>query len=141
MDTETDKPALDLPPLPPGEDDEPEAEPMDTFVVSKEHRRLTEFADAVLRDRYIGLCYGATRRRQIPLGTPLRELARPPAVTASVPPPLHRRPRPRLAHHRLHPIMNATPRMIDKEEGQSSHSVFLPDGQWFSLHAFSRGNS
>lgn len=30
-----------------------------TFIATKEHRRFTEFAEAVRKHRYVGLCYGA----------------------------------------------------------------------------------
>lgn len=48
--------AVALMPTPPEAGDEPPAEA--PFVVTKEYRRFAEFADAVRRERYIGLCYG-----------------------------------------------------------------------------------
>jgi hypothetical protein len=54
----------------------PELPPRDAdFIVTKEHRRFAEFATAVRRDRYIGLCYGPTRRGQDSFRPPLRVLA------------------------------------------------------------------
>jgi DNA transposition AAA+ family ATPase len=49
-----------LEPAPPTQDVSRPPTPFDDidFVVTKEHRRFAEFADAVRRDRYIGLCHG-----------------------------------------------------------------------------------
>lgn len=47
-----------LPVLPPGPEPPPPDPAAHEFVITKQHRRFAEFADAVRRDRYIGLCHG-----------------------------------------------------------------------------------
>jgi hypothetical protein len=86
------------------------------FIVTKEYRRFTEFADAVRRERYIGLCYGqpgvgktlSARRYACwhELG-PLLQSARHHFTEG----------RDRADWHTLlyTPTVSATPRMIDKE--------------------------
>jgi hypothetical protein len=59
-DQQADKPAAQAEAtLPESEPTGPELPPDDAdFIVTKEHRRFTEFAGAVRRDRYIGPCFG-----------------------------------------------------------------------------------
>ena len=86
------------------------------FIVTKEHRRFTEFVTAVRRDRYIGLCYG-------PPGVGKTASARRYACWHELE-PLLRAPgrhftegRDRADWHTLlyTPTVSATPRTIDKE--------------------------
>jgi DNA transposition AAA+ family ATPase len=103
--------------LPAGEPAGPEPPPDDAgFIVTKEHRRFTEFATAVRRDGYIGLCYG-------PPGVGKTLSARRYAGWHELE-PLLRAPgrhftegRDRADWHTLlyTPTATATPRMIDKE--------------------------
>jgi DNA transposition AAA+ family ATPase len=101
------EPELTGPELPPDDAD---------FIVTKEHRRFAEFAGAVRRDRYIGLCYG-------PPGVGKTASARRYACWRELE-PLLRAPgrhftegRDRADWHTLlyTPTVSATPRMIDKE--------------------------
>jgi len=94
----------------------PELPPGAGFIVTKEHRRFAEFAAAVRRDRYIGLCYG-------PPGVGKTASARRYACWHELE-PLLRAPgrhftegRDRADWHTLlyTPTVSATPRMIDKE--------------------------
>jgi DNA transposition AAA+ family ATPase len=103
--------------LPESEPTGPELPPDDAdFIVTKEHRRFTEFATAVRRDRYIGLCYG-------PPGVGKTLSARRYACWHELE-PLLKAPsrhftegRDRADWHTLlyTPAVSATPRMIDKE--------------------------
>ncbi len=86
------------------------------FIVTKEHRRFTEFADACRRDRYIGLCYG-------PPGVGKTLSARRYASWYELSPLLRRghkhftqgRDRPDWHTVVYTPTVSATPRIIDKE--------------------------
>jgi DNA transposition AAA+ family ATPase len=95
----------------------PELPPRDAdFIVTKEHRRFAEFATAVRRDRYIGLCYG-------PPGVGKTLSARRYACWHELEPLLRAsrhhftEGRDRADWHTLlyTPTVSATPRMIDKE--------------------------
>jgi DNA transposition AAA+ family ATPase len=95
----------------------PELPPVDAdFIVTKEHRRFAEFAAAVRRDRYIGLCYG-------PPGVGKTLSARRYACWHELEPLLRAarhhftEGRDRADWHTLlyTPTVSATPRMIDKE--------------------------
>jgi DNA transposition AAA+ family ATPase len=101
---------------------DPEPPPGDAdFIITKEHRRFTEFATAVRRDRYIGLCFG-------PPGVGKTLSARRYACWHELEPLLqapHRHfteGRKRADWHTLlyTPTISSTPRMIDKELTQLS---------------------
>ena len=86
------------------------------FIVTKEHRRFAEFAAAVRRDRYIGLCYGSpgvgktASARRYACWHELEPLLRAPGLHFT-------EGRDRADWHTLlyTPTVSATPRTIDKE--------------------------
>jgi DNA transposition AAA+ family ATPase len=116
-----DDPGLDAEGEAEDRDDPPSAAP---FVVTKEHRRFTEFADACRRHRYIGLCYG-------PPGVGKTLSARTYAQWDEVGHRLARwtanlttgRNRPDWHTLLYTPTVSATPRILDKELQQLSERL------------------
>jgi hypothetical protein len=110
----------------PEPDDEPEAPPRPTFLVTKEYRRFAEFCDACRRERYIGLCYG-------PPGVGKTLSARHYARWEALGPVVERRSfwhdipsRPDLAECRtilFSPSVTATPKRVDDELRNLRHRL------------------
>lgn len=57
--TDDQPPPDDPPQAHRGQDPDPHGRPQVPIMATKEHRRFLEFADAVRRKRYVGLCFGA----------------------------------------------------------------------------------
>lgn len=101
-------------------------EAIETFIVTKEHRRFTEFVDACRRDRYIGLCYGppgvgktlsARHHARWDELAPWLRPCRPEFVPVE--------PRPDWNTVLFTPTVHATPRVIDKELADLSARLTL----------------